>query len=217
VLAFVARRAMPESDLWLRGGTRRLGAGLGRLLGARRFWLALGVTTVNGASYWLTYSWLPEYLRSRGLTLYASGRTLAVLVAGEIVGYAAFGWVSDRIGRRPAFTAFALTMAAGLVPLTLWQQAPSLLMGAAALVGIGTGTWSNFGPMLSELFATDVRNSAMGAVLNLSRAAQLVAPVAIARLEPRLGLAAGTGLASGFAALAALLIWTLPETRARRL
>jgi MFS family permease len=216
-LAFVARRAMPESDLWLRGGTRRLGAGLGRLVRARRFWLALVVTTVNGASYWLTYSWLPEYLRSRGLTLYASGRTLAVLVAGEIVGYAAFGWVSDRVGRRPAFTAFALTMAAGLVPLTLWQHAPPLLMGAAALVGIGTGTWSNFGPMLSELFATDVRNSAMGAVLNLSRAAQLVAPVAIARLEPRFGLAAGTGLASGFAALAALLIWTLPETRARRL
>jgi hypothetical protein len=57
----------------------------------------------------------------------------------------------------------------------------------------------------------------MGAVLNLSRAAQLGAPLAIARLEPRFGLAAGTGLASGFAALAALLIWALPETRARRL
>jgi len=224
VLAFVARRAMPESDLWQSGRAAHFGAGLARLLGgdhAPRFYLALLLTTTNGASYWLTYSWLPEYLRTRGLGLAASGLYLAVVVGGEIVGYSIFGWFSDRLGRRPAFSGFALVMALGLLPLTvLWERlagAPALILAATALVGVGTGTWSNFGPMLAELFPTASRNTAMGTVYNLSRAAQFGAPVLIAALEPRYGLAAGIGLAAAFASAAAALIWVLPETRARAL
>jgi MFS family permease len=221
LLAFVARRGMPESDVWLAQKTQRLGAGLDRLISgdlAQRFWLAMLLTTVNGASYWLTYSWLPEYLRSRGLGLVASGAYLGILVFGEILGYGAYGFFSDRVGRRPAFTGFALLMAIGLLPLTvLWTHfaaVPALILGATFLVGFGTGTWSNFGPMLAELFPTSLRNTGMSAILNVSRAAQFGCPVLIALLEPRFGLGAGIGLAAAFATLAAGLVWTLPETRA---
>lgn len=221
LLAFVARRAMPESDLWESGGTRRLGEGFVELLSTPRFYLAFALTAVNGASYWLTYSWMPEYLRSRGLTLAASGRQMGIIVAGEIAGYASFGWFSDRLGRRPAFTLFALTMAAGLLPLTiLWSRFAGhagWIAMATLLVGFGTGTWSNFGPMLAELFPMAARTTAMGTILNLSRAAQFGAPILIAVLEPRFGLAAGIGLAAAFAAIAAALVWTLPETRARQI
>jgi MFS family permease len=218
-IAFLTRRMMPESDLWLRGGARRVGAGIGALIAGSAFWAAFALTTVNGASYWLTYSWLPEYLRGRGLTLAASGSYMGVIVAGELVGYSTFGFVSDRVGRRPAFTAYALTMAIGLLPLTLlWPRfvhAPLLVLAATALVGVGTGTWSNLGPMLAELFPTERRNTAMGSIMNLSRAVQFGAPVLIARLEPRYGLGAGIGLAAAFAVGAAGLVWVLPETRAR--
>jgi len=222
LLAFVARRQMPESDLWLAGATRRFGAGARRLvLGdlAPRFWLAFVLTALNGASYWLTYSWLPEYLRGRGLTLAASGGYYAVIIGGELAGYLAFGWVSDRLGRRPAFSLFAATMAVGLVPLTvLWDQfahVPALIFGSMLLVGVGTGTWSNFGPLLAELFPTQLRNTAMGSILNLARGVQFLAPILIAALEPRYGLAAGIGLAAVFAASAGAWVWTLPETRAQ--
>ncbi len=224
VLAFAARRFMPESDLWQQGKAGRMGAGLGRLVAghfAPRFYLGFLLTVLNGASYWFTYSWLPEYLRGRGLSLAATGAYTGVTVAGELVGYSSFGWFSDRLGRRPAFTLFAFTMALGLLPLTvLWERladAPALILAAMALVGVGTGTWSNFGPMLAELFPTEVRNTAMGAVYNLARGAQFVAPVLIAALEPRYGLAGGIGLASFFAALAGLMVWALPETRGRSL
>jgi MFS family permease len=224
LLAFAARRSMPESDLWLARETRKFGAGMRDLLAgafATRFWFALLLTTVNAASYWLTYSWMPEYLRSRGLSLAASGSYLASIIGGEIIGYTVFGWVSDRLGRRPAFTLFALLMAAGLLPLTVfWTQfadTPALIYGATFLVGVGTGTWSNFGPMLAELFPTEVRNTGMATVFNVSRAAQFGAPVLIALLEPSFGLGAGIGLAAAFAAVAAGLVWILPETRAQKL
>lgn len=224
VVAFLARRFMPESDLWQRGRAARFGQGVTRLVAgdlAPRFYLAFLLTVANGASYWFTYSWLPEYLQSRGLTLAASGAYIAVVVIGEIAGYTSFGWFSDRLGRRPAFTAFALTMALGLLPLTvLWDRfagAPALILVSMALVGVGTGTWSNFGPMLAELFPTEIRNTGMGSILNLARAVQYVGPVLIARLEPYYGLASGIGLGAGFAVVAALLVWTLPETRGRPL
>src|SRR5262249_42066226 len=176
ILAFVARRALPESDLWQTGAAPRLGAGLQRVLAgdcARRFYLGLLLTACNMASYWLTYTWLPEYLRSRGLSLAGSGAYIGVIVMGEIAGYASFGWFSDRLGRRPAFTSFALAMALGLLPITVfWDRfasQPALLLAAMALVGIGTGTWSNFGPLLAELFPTPVRNAAMGSIYNLAR------------------------------------------------
>jgi MFS family permease len=216
-LAFIARRWMPESDLW-QAGRSQPRASLLDVLADARFYLAFVLTAVNGASYWLTYSWMPEYLRSRGLTLAQSGRQMGVIVAGEICGYASFGFFSDRLGRRPAFTLFALTMAAGLVPLTFFFNEGALWFWAATwLVGFGTGTWSNFGPFLAELFPTSARTTSMGTILNVSRAAQFGAPIVIAALEPRFGLAAGTGLAAACATLAAALVWVLPETRGRQL
>jgi MFS family permease len=227
VLAFVARRWMPESDLWLTrlraegessATNRRTPFPLAGVLADARFYLAFLLTAVNGASYWLTYSWMPEYLRSRGLTLMQSGRQMAVIVVGEIVGYATFGFISDRLGRRPTFTLFALTMAVGLVPLTFFFREGALWFWlATALVGFGTGTWSCFGTLLAELFPMGARTTSMGTILNVSRATQFGAPVLIAALEPRFGLAAGTGLAAVCATAAAGLVWALPETRGSKI
>ena len=224
LLAFITRRFMPESDLWEQGGTAPFLAGISRLLAgkeSRHFYLGLLVTTVNGASYWLTYSWMPEYLQSHGLARDTSSMYFLIIVGAELTGYSIFGLLSDRFGRRPVFTGYALTMACGLLPLALlWRTTsapPDWVAGALALVGFGTGTWSNFGPMLAELFPTAIRNSGMGAVYNLSRAAQLGAPVLVTALEPRYGLSAGIALAACCAVTASGLVWLLPETQGRRL
>jgi len=225
LLVTATRRALPESDLWQvsrsakapRAGGRRFPPSL-----RRQLVLAFGLAVLNMSSYWLTFTWLPTYLvEERGLSIAASGLRILVVVAGELLGYASFGFVSDRFGRKPAFSAYATLMAVGLVSITLLWPAivlwPPLLLFCLWLVGFGTGTWSNFGPMFAELFPTTLRTTAVGSVFNAARGVQLLTPLVVAVMARRYGLGGGIALAAGFALAAAAWVWLLPETRGRRI
>jgi len=231
LLVAVVRRGIPESDLWERqhrgrGGHRSVLGPMAALFreGVRGIaFRALLLAVFNMSAYWFTYVWFPGYLQQeRGMTVVKSGLWVLVIVAGELVGYASFGAVSDRIGRKPAFSLYSFFMAGGLALITLFWDviSPStpLLLSAMALLGIGTGTWSNFGPFFSELFPTAIRNSAIGTVLNLARGVQFFTPVVITAVaRAGYGLAGGISLACFFSLLAGLWIWTLPETLGRNL
>ena len=154
-------------------------------------WLLL-----NSEAYWFTYSWMPGYLQmQRGLSTADSGRLMIHMQYGGVFGYAIFGMLADRFGRRPMFTMFALALAVGLVPATLmWPQAsriPGLIVTAMMLTGFGTGLWAGAAPYMSELLPTRVRNAAMGALLNMTRGFQFFTPLVITELgqscRPRRG------------------------------
>jgi nitrate/nitrite transporter NarK len=113
-------------------------------------------------------------------------------------------------------------MAGGLALITIfWETiavSTPMLLTSMALLGVGTGTWSNFGPFFSELFPTAVRNAAMGAALNLARGVQFFTPLIITRVaQAGYGLSGGISLACLFSLLAGVWIWTLPETLGRDL
>lgn len=231
LLVAVVRRGIPESDLWERqhrdrGAPRSVLGPASALFrkGIRGIaFRALLLAIFNMSAYWFTYVWFPGYLQQeRGMTVVKSGLWVLVIVAGELVGYASFGAVSDRIGRKPAFSLYSFFMAGGLALITLFWDiiSPStpLLLGAMALLGIGTGTWSNFGPFFSELFPTAIRNVAIGSALNLARGVQFFTPVIITAVaRAGYGLAGGISLACFFSLLAGFWIWTLPETLGRDL
>jgi MFS family permease len=239
-LVLLAWRQLPESDLWrehrrrLREGA--LAGGAGELARARRpilvqlvapdlagvFFRAFLLTTWNMSAYWFTVVWLPRYLqKERGLSIFGSGWWTLTFVAGSLLGYLTFGWASDRIGRRRAFMLYCGITAAGLLLVTLFwgALAPHPLLGLACMfvAGFGTGTWSCYGPYFSELFPTRVRGAAMSVIMNVTRGIQFVAPLAIAAVAGRWGLAGGIALAAGFAALAGVWVWTLPETAGARI
>jgi MFS family permease len=215
--------AVPESDVWERD--RAAGAGrrdrAARLLGPGLRWtflLAFVLTVLNMSNYWIAFSLFPRFLsEERAL----SERFTLAVILGSLAGYLSYGFVSDRIGRKPSFAIYSGILAAGLLMLTVFFEAvrgrPALFVALMVVAGFGTGTWSNFGPFLAELFPTAVRNTAMGFVMNVARGIQFLAPVAVLLMKGRYGLSGGIALAALFAALAGAWVWLLPETRGRDL
>jgi MFS family permease len=219
-LMLAGRRLVPESDLWRPAPP--IAATLAGRGVAARFASCLLLTALNMSNYWFAVTWLPRYLQTeRGLSLARSGVATLAFVVGSFAGYLLFGWLSDRWGRRATFTVFCLLMAAGLLGFTVFWDfiagEPRLVLAFLVISGIGTGTWSGYGPMLSELFPTAVRGTVLSVIMNSTRGVQFLAPVIIAAVAPRWGMAGGIALAAGFALLAAAWIWTLPETRGRAL
>ena len=230
IVVFI-RREMPESDVWVQsittGINKRMGyvAALGQMLGPalrKTTGLAFGVTTFNMAAYWFKTIWLPTYLHeTRGLSLDAVFWLLLMDQLGSLVGYVAFGFASDRFGRRPSFTAFSVIKALGLGMITLgWDAAGGYTVttfGFMLLVGFGEGNWGCIGPLLNEVFPTSVRAAALGIIYNTARGVQFLAPVIIGLVAARFTFGAGIALAVPFALMAGAMVWTLPETKGVRL
>ena len=176
----------------------------------------------NMSNYYFMITWLPRYLQvERGLSIARSGWATLAFVAGALLGYPAFGYAADRL--RPPLGVHRLQRCSPLSALlmftVLWGAlgSPSLILVFLFVAGVGTGTWSLFGPMMSEVFPTRVRGSAMSIIMNSTRGVQFVAPWIIVAVTPIWGMSGGIALAAGFALLAAGWVWTLPETRGRRI
>jgi MFS family permease len=229
LLVVVIRRVMPESDVWLE--RRRLAAepegghlsDLLRTPGLRRlFLLGLVLALTDMSAYWFTYSWMPKYLYDNlGFSMARSGLWMLVAQAGGLLGYLSFGVFADWKGRRPAYTGFSLIWAVGLVAITLfWSRIaawPWLALAFMFMVGFGTGNFSGYGPIFSEIFPTKVRNTAMGTAFNLARGVQFFTPLIITQVATRYGLGGGISLAAFFAVFTGLWVWTLPETRGTKI
>lgn len=225
-IALVARRHLPESSLWdkQREGTDPAQAlrflAREHLVGTMvRGWL-LGVFKLG--TYWTCYIWLPKFLQNQ--LHQPVGRSAAwILTAqlGQFLGMLAFGQISDRFGRRRAFTAYSLLTAAALATLMLrWEvllDHPAQFWAVLFALGLGSGCTAGFGALLAELFPTQVRNFAMGTTYNLARGVQFFAPLVVAAAVARGGLAGGLGVPTVLALCTAGWVWMLPETRDRHL
>ena len=169
-------------------------------------------------TYWTCYTWLPGFLvREMHQSIARSLTWVITAQLGQFVGMLSFGWVSDRIGRRPTFCIYSLLTACAIAPLAYrWQflsQHPPLFWSTMLLLGFGSGCTAGFGALLAELFPTEVRGAAMGTTYNLARAAQLGAPVVVGLAVARAGISGGLSVPLLLALGTASWVWLLPETR----
>jgi MFS family permease len=175
-------------------------------------------------AFWGVTSWLPAFLATplaeggAGLTVAKSAYWLIALQVGAFFGYISFGWIADRLGRRPAFTLFMIA-AAVVVPLfAFYARTPATLLTLGPLVGFfAHGYFSLFGAMLAELFPTRIRAGAQGFCYNGGRLASAFAPIAIGAAAQGRAFATVISVAALFFAVGAVLVWLLPETRGAEL
>jgi MFS family permease len=221
IAAFVIRRKVEEPEIWRerpREASRWLEIFSPEF--ARRTLIATLLSSSVLVAFWGVTSWLPAFLATplaqggAGLTVAKSAAWLIALQAGAFFGYISFGWIADRIGRRPAFTLFMIA-ATVLVPLfAFYARTPRTLLTLGPLLGFfAHGYFSLFGAMLAELFPTRIRASAQGFCYNGGRLASAAAPFAIGAFAATHGLAAVIASAAIFFALGGALVWLLPETK----
>jgi hypothetical protein len=101
-----------------------------------------------------------------------------------------------------------------------WQLTaahPLTLALVILVLGFGEGNWGGIGPILSELFPTQVRAGALGIIYNSARGVQFLAPVLITSIASNYTFAEGIAVGAIFAVLSGLLVWTLPETMGLKL
>jgi MFS family permease len=174
--------------------------------------------TMNAATlfgWWGLFTWLPRLLSAprsaggRGLGIVTTSGWTIAMQAGAFLGYLIFGYLADAWNRKYAYIAF-LVVAAALVPLFAFVRNPTALFLIGPLVGFfGTGYFSGFTVIASELFPTALRASAMGFAYNIGRILSAIAPWAIGRISESAGLAAALCITSAAFLLAALIATAL--------
>ena len=225
IMVILIRRYLKESDVWIQNKDQYVNKNIFQefkeLISKehRKIFLISLILCIFGMSaYWFTYSWLPTYLADeRGFALIGSAIGVIIIQLGAFVGYTSFGYVAERLGRRPAFAIYSFIMAISIAMITVcWNlivAIPDLLFIFMFLTGFGTGFFGGFGPLFSELFPTKIRNTGVGTVFNLARGIQFLTPIIITLVATYFDLSYGIAIAAIFAFLVGVWIWVFPETK----
>ncbi len=226
LVVFWIRRGVPESEVWQQRREREA-AGATRVP-LSKLWapglrgkliIATLMNTAAMIGYWGLFIWIPPFLAlspaegGRGLSITQTTLWLLVMGVGKWFGYTLFGYGADAFGRLRVYI-FYLLVAAVLVPVFASLTSPTaLLLVGPLLAFFGTGYFSGFGAIASEILPTDIRGTAMGLSYNFGRGVSALAPFLIGALALQYGLSAAFWLTSAAFLLAALLACLLPETK----
>ena len=221
-LVFWIQAKVPEPELWRKRADRQHKVPLGKLLEKgvlRNGILATAMNTCTMFGYWGLFYWVPAYLSlspaqgGRGLSMVKTTSFYLVMCFGKWLGYAMFGFFSDRYGRRKPYFLYLL-IAAALVPIYGMSRSAFWLLVLGPFVAFfGTGYFSGYAAIVSELFPGEIRATAMGLSYNIGRGISAIAPFAVGALALRYGIGPAFFLQAGAFLLAALLALALPETR----
>jgi MFS family permease len=214
------QRRLKEPEAWIeqRASQAATGIPIGRLFRGALGRNVLICATMNAATlfaWWGLFTWVPRFLSmsiaegGRGLSIVQTSGWTIVMQTGTFLGYISFGYIADRFSRKYTYIGY-LVMAALLVPVFAFVRNPNALLVIGPLVGFfGTGYFSGFAVISSELFPTALRGSAMGFVYNIGRVTSAAGPYLIGRVSETGGLSAALCITSAAFLLAALIATAL--------
>ena len=169
------------------------------------------------------FTWLPTYLGSpadsggAGLSIYKSSAFMTFMQVGGITGLWCFGFLIDKWGRRPCFITFLLLATVLLVSFANIRQEWVLFWLGPVASFFGRGYYGGFGALMSELYPTRLRATAIGVIYSTARATGALSPVLIGAAAVKYGFGAAMSGAGVCFVLAAIIVYFLPETLGRDL
>jgi len=171
-------------------------------------------------AYWGLFTWLPGFLSmpvekgGAGLSMVKSSLWIIPTMVGAFFGYISFGFVADKFGRRPTFSAY-LIICSVLVYIYGNTRDVTLLMILGPFVGFfGSGYFSAFGAFISELYPTRARGAGLGFTYNIGRMASALAPTTVGFFAGKFGVGAALTITAVAFFIGAVSIFLVPETRA---
>jgi SHS family lactate transporter-like MFS transporter len=162
--ALLVAMKVRESQVWV-AGHRSSFAGLAQSL--RSHWKLLLYLTYFMMALHLcshgTQDLYPTFLEKQwGVVARQKAVISAISMVGAILGGLSVGWISDRIGRRPAIIG---ALAGGLLAIPLWAFAgtlPLLAIGAVCMQFCVQGAWGVVPAFVAEVSPDAVRSTVPG-------------------------------------------------------
>ena len=222
------RRRVPEPEVWRRARVEPSASRLGLRHAFRGGLLRLTViiTLMNAATmfaWWGLNLWIPAYLSlpvaegGMGLSTIVMSGLIVAMQIGMWFGYVTFGFVSDRVGRKPSYVTYLVVAAMLVLVYSVVRSPIALLLLGPFVAFFGTGYFSGFGAVTAELYPTTIRATAQGFTYNIGRLASAVAPFVVGAMAQERGFGMAFTLTS-VAFLIAAGFWAfIPETRGRQL
>jgi MFS family permease len=233
-LVFYIRRHLDEPEIWKKTAEMRKDRKLsekgqsftlGQIFGRDliRYTITSSIlTSLCMIAYWGLYFWIPQFLSrpvsEGGVGLGQKGFAWIIPInIGAFIGCNTFGLISDRFGRKPVFFAYLVIMA-----VLVWFFGHAKDLATVLVLGpfigfFGTGFYSGFGAIFSELFPTRARGTAQGFCYNFGRGVSAVAPPLVGYVAGIYGYGLSLITVSVFAVAAAIVVLTLPETKGKQL
>lgn len=155
-------------------------------------------------SYYGVFTWLPQLLVARGLTVARSFTYVFITTLAQIPGYFSAAYLVDRWGRKPTLVLYLLGSAVAAYLLGNAGTAPILVLWGCLLSFFNLGAWGVVYTYTPELYPTPLRASGAGAAAAFGRIAGIIAPY----LTPWLLSSAGLSQPAVFALFMAVFVLT---------
>jgi MFS family permease len=234
LMVVVIRLWLPESRKWTRSREERLQKVRSeeretgdRFVVAQLFAPDLRKFTIIGTILLIVgnaagggvFAWAPTFLKlERGLDISSVGWFGIVLALGQLVGYNAFGFIADIIGRRPTM---AIYFGLGILSIVAFGLVTNLQLLAFSTFFVGfalAGVFSGFIIYLSELFPTRARATGMGWCMGIGLFFWALIPFLLGVLAPSSDFGTLFAISTPVACVIGLITLIFaPETKGRTL
>lgn len=221
---FVAwtRKGLKEPEIWQNlKNTNKNTISIGKLFkNPRTTFTTVGLIvacTVQNFGFYGLMVWMPTMIADelrlpfKNTTFWTISTTI-----GMVTGIVVFGWLCDKLGRRPSYIIFLLISA-----ISIWfyfqQKDMMVLIIFGSIIGFFVnGMIGGYGALLAEHYPTDARSSAENIIFNVGRGIAGVSQVLIGYLAEKYSISYALALLSGAYLLSAFAFFFLiPETKGK--